>query len=56
MVETAENTANMKQYEKNSYCSFCGNAFPINLAWPRRCPHCGNTSYLNPLPVSSTLR
>ena len=37
--------------EKNSHCSFCGTPFPAGAAWPRRCRSCGNTSYLNPLPV-----
>jgi 8-oxo-dGTP pyrophosphatase MutT (NUDIX family) len=36
---------------KNSHCSFCGSAFPSNDSWPRHCHHCGNSSYLNPIPV-----
>lgn len=36
---------------KNSHCSFCGAAFPGPETWPRTCPRCGNTTYLNPLPV-----
>lgn len=40
---------------KNSYCSYCGAAFPEDLAWPRLCPACGSTSYRNPLPVSVVL-
>jgi len=43
-------------YEKNSHCSFCGSRFPDGLPWPRRCPACGNTSYLNPLPVAVVLQ
>src|SRR4051812_23521340 len=37
---------------KNSHCSFCGHAFEPDRAWPRSCSGCGNTSYLNPLPVA----
>ncbi len=37
--------------EKNSHCSYCGSRFPDSAPWPRRCHGCGNTSYLNPLPV-----
>ncbi len=37
--------------EKHSHCSFCGGRFPAAAPWPRHCPACGNTSYLNPLPV-----
>jgi ADP-ribose pyrophosphatase YjhB (NUDIX family) len=38
--------------KRNSHCSFCGARFPDDAAWPRRCASCGNTSYLNPLPVA----
>ncbi|MEV7010028.1 NUDIX domain-containing protein [Streptosporangium sp. NPDC051022] len=37
---------------KNSHCSFCGQAFAPDQAWPRTCSGCGNTGYLNPLPVA----
>ncbi|MGI5267950.1 NUDIX domain-containing protein [Nonomuraea sp. CA-218870] len=37
---------------RNSHCSFCGAAFAPDQAWPRTCPACANTSYLNPLPVA----
>ncbi|MFC7640695.1 NUDIX domain-containing protein [Streptosporangium lutulentum] len=37
---------------KNSHCSFCGTAFAPGLPWPRTCSACGNTGYLNPLPVA----
>jgi len=40
---------------RNSHCSFCGAAFPAGAAWPRRCGACGETSYLNPLPVAVAL-
>jgi len=36
----------------HAHCSFCGARFPEDLAWPRTCPACGNTSYRNPLPVA----
>jgi ADP-ribose pyrophosphatase YjhB (NUDIX family) len=38
-------------YEKNSHCSFCGARFHTSEPWPRRCRACGNSTYLNPLPV-----
>ncbi|MBB5964131.1 NUDIX domain-containing protein [Planomonospora venezuelensis] len=37
---------------KNAHCSFCGASFAVGQAWPRTCSGCGNTSYLNPLPVA----
>jgi ADP-ribose pyrophosphatase YjhB (NUDIX family) len=37
---------------RNSHCSFCGTAFATGQPWPRSCSGCGNTSYLNPLPVA----
>lgn len=37
--------------KKNSHCSFCGASFNEGQKWPRHCGNCGNTSYLNPLPV-----
>ncbi|NUR87708.1 MAG: NUDIX domain-containing protein [Nonomuraea sp.] len=40
---------------RNAYCSFCGSAFAPAQPWPRTCAACGNTSYLNPLPVAVTL-
>ncbi|MFD1538495.1 NUDIX domain-containing protein [Nonomuraea guangzhouensis] len=40
---------------KNSHCSFCGQAFAPGQAWPRACAGCGNTAYLNPLPVAVLL-
>lgn len=42
-------------YQKNSHCSFCGQAFAENQPWPRRCPRCGNSTYQNPLPVAVLL-
>jgi ADP-ribose pyrophosphatase YjhB (NUDIX family) len=40
---------------KNSHCSFCGTGFPAAAPWPRTCPACGHTTYLNPLPVAVVL-
>jgi ADP-ribose pyrophosphatase YjhB (NUDIX family) len=40
---------------KNSHCSYCGRPFPDNAAWPRTCARCGETSYLNPIPVTVVL-
>ena len=40
---------------KNSHCSYCGQAFDADQSWPRRCDACGNTSFLNPVPVSVVL-
>ncbi len=39
-------------WTQNSHCSYCGSRYPADLPWPRRCPHCGNLTYRNPLPVS----
>lgn len=39
---------------QNSHCSFCGQPF-ITQAWPRNCYRCGNTTYLNPIPVAVVL-
>ena len=36
---------------KHTHCSNCGTPFPTNAHWPRHCPGCGVTSYLNPIPV-----
>lgn len=41
--------------QKNSHCSYCGNPFEEDQAWPRKCANCGRTSYLNPLPVAVVL-
>lgn len=37
---------------RNSHCSFCGQRFPEAAPWPRTCAQCGNTSFLNPIPVA----
>lgn len=38
-------------FTKNAHCSYCGAAFDATLNFPRRCRHCQNTTYINPLPV-----
>jgi ADP-ribose pyrophosphatase YjhB (NUDIX family) len=40
---------------RNSHCSYCGRAYLAGQHWPRTCCGCGNTSYLNPLPVAVTV-
>ena len=40
---------------KNSHCSYCGAAFPDGQPWPRTCANCGQTTWLNPLPVAVVL-
>lgn len=42
-------------FAKHSHCSFCGTAFAPGQPWPRRCGHCANVSYVNPLPVAVVL-
>jgi ADP-ribose pyrophosphatase YjhB (NUDIX family) len=42
--------------KKNSHCSYCGARFDDDAPWPRTCGACGNTSYLNPLPVAVLLQ
>jgi ADP-ribose pyrophosphatase YjhB (NUDIX family) len=37
--------------EKNSCCTYCGTRYPTDEAWPKACRSCGNTNYLNPIPV-----
>ena len=41
--------------KKNSHCSFCGQRFDEALPWPRTCSNCGQTTFLNPLPVAVML-
>ena len=36
----------------NSHCSYCGTAFVAEAPWPRTCTGCGETTWLNPLPVA----
>ena len=42
-------------YRKNSYCSYCGHPFASDQPWPRRCEHCHNVTFQNPLPVAVLL-
>ena len=42
-------------YRKNSYCSYCGHPFAPDQPWPRRCEHCHNVTFQNPLPVAVLL-
>ena len=42
-------------FKKNSHCSYCGAAFAAEQPWPRLCASCGNTTYVNPLPVAVVL-
>lgn len=41
--------------KKNSHCSYCGQAFEADQSWPRTCAACGNTTFLNPVPVAVVL-
>jgi 8-oxo-dGTP pyrophosphatase MutT (NUDIX family) len=43
------------KYIRNSHCSYCGHRFSPEQSWPRRCAHCHNVSFLNPLPVTIVL-
>ena len=45
----------MPTYRKHSHCSYCGHPF-ADATWPRRCAHCGNVSFLNPIPVTIVLQ
>ena len=38
-------------FEKNTCCPFCGARYLPAAPWPRTCASCGNTNYLNPVPV-----
>jgi 8-oxo-dGTP pyrophosphatase MutT (NUDIX family) len=38
-------------FEKNTCCSHCGSRYPLEPQWPITCTACGNTNYLNPIPV-----
>jgi ADP-ribose pyrophosphatase YjhB (NUDIX family) len=42
-------------FTQHSHCSYCGHPFEANQAWPRLCAACGNTSFVNPLPVAVVL-
>ncbi|MGP3966299.1 NUDIX domain-containing protein [Streptomyces sp. 6N223] len=38
-----------------THCPYCGAAYPYGVAWPRDCAACGETLWLNPLPVAVAL-
>jgi 8-oxo-dGTP diphosphatase len=40
---------------QHSHCSYCGTAYPADLAWPRTCVGCGEITWSNPLPVAVVL-
>lgn len=46
----------MPMSEKHSHCGYCGAAFEVGQSWPRTCRGCGNSSFLNPLPVAVILQ
>lgn len=45
----------MPIHRKGSFCSYCGQPFAAEQPWPRRCAHCGQISFRNPLPVNVVL-
>lgn len=45
----------MAMLTKNSHCSYCGQAFIPDQPWPRTCTACGQTTFLNPVPVAVVL-
>ncbi|GAB1646192.1 NUDIX domain-containing protein [Krasilnikovia sp. MM14-A1259] len=42
--------------DRYAHCTFCGARFTPGQPWPRRCAACGETSYLNPVPVAVALQ
>lgn len=46
----------MKPYQQHAHCSYCGQPFAADQAWPRRCAHCSNTTFRNPLPVTVVIQ
>lgn len=42
--------------QRDSFCSYCGAAFPDGLSWPRVCAQCTQVTYRNPLPVAVVLQ
>src|SRR4051794_11645866 len=40
---------------KHAHCSYCGQPFAEEQAWPRTCAGCAQTTYRNPIPVVVTL-
>jgi ADP-ribose pyrophosphatase YjhB (NUDIX family) len=44
------------RYQKHRYCSYCGHPFEPDQPWPRRCRHCQNITFQNPIPVTIVLQ
>jgi ADP-ribose pyrophosphatase YjhB (NUDIX family) len=42
-------------FVKDKHCSYCGSIFAEQKVWPRLCFRCGNTTWINPLPVAATI-
>lgn len=40
---------------RDTFCSFCGTAYPTPLVYPRTCPGCSTQVWANPIPVSVVL-
>src|SRR3954471_23258251 len=40
---------------RDTFCSFCGTAYPTPLAYPRQCTGCKTQVWANPIPVSVVL-
>lgn len=40
---------------QHSHCSYCGTAYPPELAWPRTCVGCEEITWSNPIPVAVAL-
>lgn len=41
--------------QRDAFCSYCGTAFAVPLAYPRTCGGCATTIWANPIPVSVVL-
>ncbi len=41
--------------ERDSYCGYCGQAFPKDQGYPKPCSACSNIIYRNPTPVAVVL-
>lgn len=41
--------------KQDSHCSYCGTRFTEQVKWPRKCFHCYNESYKNPIPIVVTM-
>jgi len=44
-------TPPIMSFSKDTYCGSCGTKFAEQQLYPRRCFHCGNDTYRNPIPV-----